>query len=545
MTSLTLLCLAGIVLQSPAAVFLSGAGSAEEMDSETVELFERLSRHPVQLNNASRSTLLSSGLFSPFQLASLLEYRQSSGDILSFAELSRLDGWGSEFAQALREFVSLESSSVPGQSSSHRSFHADCSLRYGSNGYQAKADLEFSGRCEIFASSSSRRPYNASIALNERRGRGKLVLGAYNARFGQGLAKWSGMTMSGFGSVEALSRRASGISLSESASPSDAGIAADYSFGAWTLSACSSLKSSAERMSLLGSVNLCRLGRSSQWGMTAEFRPGEVTAASDFRCRLGRADLYGEVAWEFATAAPALLLGIRLDPEYQVCWGVLARYYSPRFKGESAAAPRSSTKSSDEAGVSAAARVKWAQASLDCAWHPAKHSLHSKLLVDLKPVFKSGALSLRPSLRLAERFRPSDSDPWHSDLRADLSLTLGPWSAAARWNGVWCSGFGWLSYLEGSYSSERLGVWLRGSLFRIDDWDDRIYCYERDLAGCFNVPAYYGRGVSTSLVVKCKLGLDKRLRHSLGLRAAATFYPWMDNGKPSKYEWRLQYVCSW
>lgn len=545
MTSLTLLCLAGIVLQSPAAVFLSGAGSAEEMDPQTAEQFERLSRHPVQLNNASRSTLLSSGLFSPYQVASLLEYRQSSGDILSFAELSRLDGWGSEFARALREFVSLESRAVPGQSSSRRTFHADCSLRYGSNGYLGKGDFEFSDRAEIFVSSSSKRLYNGAVALNEHRGRGKLVLGAFNARFGQGLAKWSGMTMSGFNSVESLNRRASGISLSESSSPSDVGVAADYSLGAWTLAACGSLQTSDESLSVLGSVNLSRLGRSSQWGITADFRPGDLTAASDFRCRLGRADLYGEAAWEFSTAAPALLLGIRLDPVYQVCWGVLARYYSPRFKGASAAAPRSSTKSSDEAGVSAAVRIKWAQASLDCAWHPAKSSLHSKLLLELEPVFKAGVLSLRPSLRLAERFRPSDSDPWHSDLRADLSLTLGPWSAAARWNGVWCSGFGWLSYLEGSYASERLGVWLRGSLFRIDNWNDRIYCYERDLAGCFNVPAYYGRGVSTSLVVKCKLGLDKRLRHRIGLRAAATFYPWMDNGKPSKYEWRLQYVCSW
>ena len=48
-------------------------------------------------------------------------------------------------------------------------------------------------------------------------------------------------------------------------------------------------------------------------------------------------------------------------------------------------------------------------------------------------------------------------------------------------------------------------VYLRGTLFFIDEWDDRIYAYERDAPGSFNVPAYYGRGYSLSLVARQKI----------------------------------------
>ena len=44
----------------------------------------------------------------------------------------------------------------------------------------------------------------------------------------------------------------------------------------------------------------------------------------------------------------------------------------------------------------------------------------------------------------------------------------------------------------------RLGCYM------VDNWDDRIYVYERDAPANFNVPAYYGRGLWTSLYVSYK-----------------------------------------
>jgi hypothetical protein len=41
-------------------------------------------------------------------------------------------------------------------------------------------------------------------------------------------------------------------------------------------------------------------------------------------------------------------------------------------------------------------------------------------------------------------------------------------------------------------------------MFAVDNWDDRIYVYERDAPGSFNVPAFYGRGLWTSVYLSWK-----------------------------------------
>lgn len=51
------------------------------------------------------------------------------------------------------------------------------------------------------------------------------------------------------------------------------------------------------------------------------------------------------------------------------------------------------------------------------------------------------------------------------------------------------------------------GKWeasLRSTLYHIDDWENRIYCYERDLPQSFSVPALYGRGVAFYCLLRLK-----------------------------------------
>ena len=69
-------------------VYLTGAESVEEIDSEEIERFERLAAHPVDMNMVAESRLRETGLFSAYQLASLREYRNVHGDIMSMTELS-------------------------------------------------------------------------------------------------------------------------------------------------------------------------------------------------------------------------------------------------------------------------------------------------------------------------------------------------------------------------------------------------------------------------------------------------------------------------
>ena len=65
-----------------AVLFLSGASCIEELDESTLEHYRALELHPVELNMATRSRLISSGLMSAFQAASLLDARAQTGDIL-------------------------------------------------------------------------------------------------------------------------------------------------------------------------------------------------------------------------------------------------------------------------------------------------------------------------------------------------------------------------------------------------------------------------------------------------------------------------------
>ena len=58
--------------------------------------------------------------------------------------------------------------------------------------------------------------------------------------------------------------------------------------------------------------------------------------------------------------------------------------------------------------------------------------------------------------------------------------------------------------MEIGYKHPLWYLYLRQGAFMVDDWDDRIYVYERDAPGNFNVPALYGRGFWTSMYLSWK-----------------------------------------
>ena len=97
--------------------------------------------------------------------------------------------------------------------------------------------------------------------------------------------------------------------------------------------------------------------------------------------------------------------------------------------------------------------------------------------------------------------------------------------------------WGLLGYVEGGWRRRVLALNLRQGIFRIDDWNDRIYVYERDAPGSFNVPAFYGRGLWTSLNAK----VSPLPWLQIHLRSSGTFYPFpAQKKKPGKAELKLQ-----
>ena len=103
-----------------AVLYLTGAGDMESVGEYELQRLQALKESPVPINLVPRARLEATGLFSDYQTASLMAYREENGDILSFPELALVDGFGAEMAEALSCFVSLESSALPGNSSLRR-----------------------------------------------------------------------------------------------------------------------------------------------------------------------------------------------------------------------------------------------------------------------------------------------------------------------------------------------------------------------------------------------------------------------------------------
>ena len=85
-----------------------GVSDPTEIEDEDLERLEKMMTHTLHMNAAGRVQLEESGLFTPFQIASLMDYRDRHGAVMSFSELSLIDGFTRAFVDNLRPFVSLD-----------------------------------------------------------------------------------------------------------------------------------------------------------------------------------------------------------------------------------------------------------------------------------------------------------------------------------------------------------------------------------------------------------------------------------------------------
>ena len=345
-----------------AVLLLCGAGTLEELSEDEWERYRHLADHPLDLNACTRSAMLSSGLFSPFQAASLLDRRMRDGDILSYTELGYTDGFTPELARALSHFVVLRSRNPPGKPSVPQ-LHASLLLRTscsgsssvpaaraalqtaaahstsganstasgknpsaatssfasgkndpfsGSAAFGIKTAISLEGRLDAFW--SARKSYSdrtfgpgtISLAIYGKSIPGRILLGDYSARFGQGLLLWSGFSIAGFSSVQSFRRNASGLSASSSFTRTLHGIGLDLALGRSTISAVWSTPVHSTNPRLLA-LNYNHIFRTSSTGATLLADPGRLYAASiDLRAGLPRLSLSGEFALELLPAPAAV-----------------------------------------------------------------------------------------------------------------------------------------------------------------------------------------------------------------------------------------------
>ncbi len=511
LTALLLLALSAGPGFEDAVLFLSGASCIEELDESTLERYRALELRPLELNTASRSRLVSSGLMSAFQAASLLDARARSGDILSYTELGLLDGFSPEYADALRLFTTLSSSSAPGQKP-RTGLHHDLMLRGAG---RLSGDMAASGGLKYKLTAgeraelgwATRTTYSdpkigigtLSAALYGKKHLGKLILGHFNARFGQGLTEWSGFSMSPWSGTGALKRNGTGFSATNSFSPGHCGAAVDFEFGRWTAGAAYSFPDN------IGMGALAYTGKRFTAGLTLS---GKAVGA-DFKWGFPGGVVFGECAWN---GGPAAVAGVYWVPKYGSKIAALLR-----FKG-----------GLTEVAAGAGGRDYEALVY----WSPQQFRTFAKYARDIS-IWK---FTLTPGIRLAARRK----DGWRLEGRGELKATLAPFEAASRLDVVRGKAVSWLFNTEAGLNREKIRFWLRWTLFCVDEWEDRIYVYERDAPGSFNVPAYYGRGQAISLAGAWK----PSRKHRFDLRVSYIEYPWNTEEKASKLEVKLQYQLS-
>ena len=72
---------------------IDGAEAADYVE-EIIDAYRKFLHSPLDLNRASRRELERAGFLGQYRIASLLDYRERFGDVLSLTELSNIPGFG-------------------------------------------------------------------------------------------------------------------------------------------------------------------------------------------------------------------------------------------------------------------------------------------------------------------------------------------------------------------------------------------------------------------------------------------------------------------
>ena len=532
---------------------ITGCENPEQLDPDEAEKLSSYLDRPLRINLVSSSSLRSCGLFTSYQAASLADYLTRHGNILSFSELASVDGFTDDAVDCLRPFISLEGGTIGQSGSSSRRPSADVAMKGGikltegsmTDSYGVKARCRSGG---ITASLGYSGTFTGNIEWAPARKPFRIIAGDFNARFGQGLVLWNGMSMTGFANLSSFSRSASGLSPSWSYTGSSAhtGIAAEYAVSRFRLSGFISAPGIKKGPScLLPALNLGWYGRNMCMSMT---HVGTMKTSADLAMCVRGTDLFAEAAIDWGNAAGAALAGLKVPLCEDLRMGLHLRYYPAGYDGSMSAAPRSVSGCSNEYGTSLCCayspRSGWFKGtlSLDGAYLPVSKtdgvSVQYKILCDSEMALNE---SLKMLVRITERVRTWGL-PFKTEVRTDLVWTSGGFSAAGRVDAVRYKGFSFLTFAEGGYKNEKFSVYLKQLFFVVDNWDDRIYSYERDAPGNFSVPAFYGRGVNTAIISSWRFSRWGRVY----LKGAMTAYPFMQpqKKKPGKAELKLQFVFS-
>ena len=565
---------------------VTGVGAVEELDADEVERLQRLLEHPLDLNKASGNRLAGCGLLTAYQIASLTDYRMRHGNVMSYVELAAVDGFNADMVAAMRPFVTLSGddfmpqgqnrgvwqeltvrgagkvtvSTVPGRAGKEATGTGTAGTWYtGKAAVQTDTDWSYGMKYTIEAGQRltgglgvtrayggdtyAPSAYTGNLQWDFRRIRGKVILGDFNARFGQGLAMWNGMLMDNLTSPSAMMRRPTGLSRSSSFTGSSAltGMAMEFGLGPLTLSAAAAYPSMALTniawTGFIGKVSMTHVaeGTTDSGTKAAGFAAGWNLSEIQMRTSIDAAfcfngvNAYGEAVYAWYDHRPSVLAGTDFPTGENIRTGVQVQCVPGTLHCLAASAAGKDREGRFGGTMSASATYYPLPKKGDTV-----SSTQFKARFDGEYAFTD---SFKVKLRLSERYR-TWGPPLRTEIRTDISYVFGIFSLMSRINLLKCDGLSGLGYVEASWRHEDVSLYVRQGVFFVDDWDDRIYVYERDAPGSFNVPAMYGRGMLGNVVMSWKVSRAVRMY----LRAAYTSYLLMEEKKPGKAELKFQTV---
>lgn len=556
-----------------------GVAETEELDPDEVERLEDILRHPISINTSTVPVLDKSGLFTAFQIASLIDYRARHGDILSLLELSSLDGFSEDFVTAIAPFITIELKKSIGSIARTNSVQHDMYVRNGvrSDGNKYMYGLKYRIRNDCLGLSFSvnnaygdTTPYPiCSGNLSWSHSHGKIIVGDFNARLGQGLCIWNTAVYSGLTTPAAFMKKPSGVSSTFSFSGSSAltGVAADYWSGRWKLTAFISapgikdIRDKPHKIVLNPVMNVSRYGRLSVVSLThtmtidelymnlSTCRIPDMKSSVDASLCIGGINIFGETAYSWVFRKVGAIAGTDFMAGESLRMAAMLKYlpYGP-FSNEYCAALSAELKEGRWVKIAVPGtyvntlRSNTCNFSAEASYYPESKAKDGKKSIQVK--FYADWIYipvewLQFKIRISERLRTWGRS-MRTDMRFDAAFIVDKLTLSLRMNALRCVDVGLLSYIEARYQNAKIDTGIRTGLFKIDDWDDRIYVYERDAPGNFNVPSYYGRGFWIASYTAWKYARWGRL----SVRASYVDYPFMakEKKKPGRAELKIQGV---
>ena len=479
-----ILLLSAIIGLEPVITRLCGATSIDEVPTDRVEYFYSLNEHPILLNSASRSKLMSMGVLTPFQIASILDYIERNGSILSTSELASVVGIDERLASDLSYFLSYESDSPVGQAFKNPCVKSDASMRStlksGALSSLFKVRADYDDKIEA-AACVKEKLESWYLRCDFRlfpflmRGRFSAILGSFNANLGQGLLLWSGFQMNSFTGVSAFSKNPSGFVVSNSSSSKSnmSGVVLSYDAHLGGVSF-----SCAEKGVMV--LHSDFYTKRSSFGATMLREKGEWGLSADFKSTLGKITFWTELAGRLrqdGVVSSALVAGCMYNYGYRRRVGFRGQFCGSQFGGKN-------------------------RISVGCDW--LKMNFVADALKDDK-----GAV-LKTTIRYASDFEIKDwsceyefrhKGQFKSDVLAENAFRT---KALFRRKNF---------FIEPCLEVKKGTIWSKSFFIKLGEktdkrslagfiaafdaplWKERLYISTPDVPGSFNVKAFYGRGV--------------------------------------------------